>query len=402
MRRYIAQSLVFAVFVLILALTLYPFPETHESLPGVQPWRFSLADLLANVALFVPLGLTLAWSGRPRSRALLLAFATSCGIEIAQIGIPGRFPGLLDVLGNSAGAFLGFTIANGTERWLDPDAHQARRLLATTGIVISGLLMASGWLLVPSQITGPYFLHAPPQVDGLHRFGGTIDEVELNGEGLEMNRIRASDRLHAALAGDFELSVRAHSGGSPPAPSGLLMITGATERSPLLLLVRDGPDLIELHRGNTLRVGLEPVALRFPGVMTKLAAGDPLELIVRRSAGRSCIRLNGLEHCRREPTVGDTWSLFLPQLAQLTGTHPALAFSWIAVLGLPLGFWSRCEHLTIVVLVGVATVAIGVPALSPLRAAGAVELAGALVGYTLGHALARTARRANQSVESAR
>jgi hypothetical protein len=50
----------------------------------------------------------------------------------------------------------------------------------------------------------------------------------------------------------------------------------------------------------------------------------------------------------------------------------------------------------------VATVAIGVPALSPLRAAGAVELAGALVGYTLGHALARTARRANQSVESAR
>jgi hypothetical protein len=88
----------------ILVVTLVPL---HFRLPAelVLTGFVSLSDLIANVALFVPLGFLLAFGGVPRP--LVLGFLLSAAIEICQEFIPGRFPSLLDVATNALGAGIG-------------------------------------------------------------------------------------------------------------------------------------------------------------------------------------------------------------------------------------------------------------------------------------------------------
>ena len=83
---------------------------------------FSEAEVLANVALFVPLGLLL----RPAlphvaSSLLLLGAATaSTAIEVAQYALlPARHPDLVDVLANTCGAAVGIVLADDLVRLVD-------------------------------------------------------------------------------------------------------------------------------------------------------------------------------------------------------------------------------------------------------------------------------------------
>ncbi len=66
-------------------------------------------EFLANIALFVPLGLLLvaAW---PRSNAwvvLLLGYSASATIELVQTLLPSRYPTLSDVIANTIGTAIG-------------------------------------------------------------------------------------------------------------------------------------------------------------------------------------------------------------------------------------------------------------------------------------------------------
>jgi hypothetical protein len=77
-------------------------------------------DLVLNVVLFVPLGVALAWWGARPGRALAIGLALSVAIEIAQLGLPGRFATLRDAACNAAGAWLGAVLALHLARWLAP------------------------------------------------------------------------------------------------------------------------------------------------------------------------------------------------------------------------------------------------------------------------------------------
>jgi len=70
---------------------------------------YPILEFLANVALFVPLGLLLAW-GWPRVRAwviVLIGFVTTVTIECVQWGIPSRFPAISDIVSNTLGTAIG-------------------------------------------------------------------------------------------------------------------------------------------------------------------------------------------------------------------------------------------------------------------------------------------------------
>lgn len=81
-----------------------------------------VADLLLNIAAFVPLGLVLLW-GRTSLRSVGLAFAfglaLSLLIELTQVFRIDRISSLLDLAANSAGAALGGLIAVRWRRALD-------------------------------------------------------------------------------------------------------------------------------------------------------------------------------------------------------------------------------------------------------------------------------------------
>lgn len=81
---------------------------------GIAPYQPSavVLEILANVALFVPVGLLLpfAW---PRLRLWQVTLAgglLSVVIETVQGLMPSRFPTLSDVIANTTGTFLGAVI----------------------------------------------------------------------------------------------------------------------------------------------------------------------------------------------------------------------------------------------------------------------------------------------------
>ncbi|MCL2525326.1 MAG: VanZ family protein [Betaproteobacteria bacterium] len=149
---------------LIVYGSLHPFSGWRDT--GVSPFAFLDAawprywtgfDLIANVAVYLPLGffLTLALSRLPgRFTALLLAIALGAGIsfglEAAQTWLPSRVSSNIDFACNAGGAFLGAVWAQAVgprvfarlaalEHWLvAPIPH------AEMGLTLLGL-----WLLVP-------------------------------------------------------------------------------------------------------------------------------------------------------------------------------------------------------------------------------------------------------------
>lgn len=111
-----------AYIVVVLVITLWPSPPDPGSVPlflrlldwahgAGLPTTFDLvtAEVVANVVMFVPLGLLLATSARvPRAwLAVAAGLALSAAIETTQIALPDRYPTVQDVVANTAGAALG-------------------------------------------------------------------------------------------------------------------------------------------------------------------------------------------------------------------------------------------------------------------------------------------------------
>lgn len=82
---------------------------------GIAPYHSSavVLEVLANVALFVPVGVLLAFAA-PRLRlwqVVVIGALMSGLIETVQAFMPSRFPTLSDVLANTSGAAIGGAIA---------------------------------------------------------------------------------------------------------------------------------------------------------------------------------------------------------------------------------------------------------------------------------------------------
>jgi VanZ family protein len=206
-------------------LTLYPFAFT-SAWPTNPLFRLLTGlshgtDLMQNVILFIPLGVTLRWSLagygiRQRGQILgsmMLAGLLALGIEIAQLIIPGRTAAILDVMANTAGAGLG-------SRWLAPLllpivdqigcwlVHLIRQTPAT-GVVI-GLtiwLGSAGWLLqhwqratLPTNWSDRYTLQIGAADDGRRFWPGYVSFVALYSRAFTEREAHTVDTFQEAVA----------------------------------------------------------------------------------------------------------------------------------------------------------------------------------------------------------
>lgn len=159
-----ASYLALAWLGLVVYGSLHPFSGWRDT--GVSPFSFleggwprywTVFDLAANVAVYLPLGffLTLALSRLPGrftalALATLLAAGVSFGLETLQTWLPSRVPSNLDLACNSLGGLLGALWAKSVgPRIFARIIALEQRLLAPIPHAELGLTLLGLWLLVP-------------------------------------------------------------------------------------------------------------------------------------------------------------------------------------------------------------------------------------------------------------
>lgn len=160
----LSRYLALAWLGLVAYASLHPFAGWRDTgvsplafLEGGWPRYWTVFDLVANVAVYLPLGffLTLALSrlpGRYTALALatLLAGGTSFGLEAVQTWLPSRVPSNLDLACNTLGGLLGALWAQSVgPRVFARLAALEHRLIAPIPHAELGLTLLGLWLLVP-------------------------------------------------------------------------------------------------------------------------------------------------------------------------------------------------------------------------------------------------------------
>ena len=142
-RHPILTVVTVAYLVLVGVLTLSPMPQygresvlwrlvtIFDQYAATRWLDFATVEFLANVAMFVPLGLFFVLLfGRGRWwLAILFGLALTVAIEFAQQFLPSRVPDPRDLVANSIGATLGVLVA------LVMTAAKARRLKGQRSLV---------------------------------------------------------------------------------------------------------------------------------------------------------------------------------------------------------------------------------------------------------------------------
>jgi hypothetical protein len=132
---------------IILLITLVPFrftlPEEIHML-----WTGGVSDTLANIALFVPIGILYPISSRGPLpgrvlRAIMLGAVFSLSIELAQTAEPERYSSVIDVLANTTGTALGAALLLLVMRHLGASSRLRGRI--SLELPLMGLL----YLVVP-------------------------------------------------------------------------------------------------------------------------------------------------------------------------------------------------------------------------------------------------------------
>ncbi|MBP5985875.1 MAG: VanZ family protein [Azonexus sp.] len=160
----LSRYLALAWLGLVAYASLHPFSGWRDTgvspltfLEGGWPRYWTVFDLAANIAVYVPLGffLTLALSrlpGRYTALALatLLAGGISFGLETLQTWLPSRVPSNLDLACNTLGGLLGALWAKAVgPRIFARLAALEQRLIAPIPHAELGLTLLGLWLLVP-------------------------------------------------------------------------------------------------------------------------------------------------------------------------------------------------------------------------------------------------------------
>ncbi|MGE0360576.1 MAG: VanZ family protein [Vicinamibacterales bacterium] len=100
---------------IILVVTTWPWRfQDHSHWASVEWLPFTKyrrpGDWIANIGLFIPLGVAYAWGGTARRRvreAVLLGLGVSLAVELAQVFTHGRAPTVADVIANGLGTWAG-------------------------------------------------------------------------------------------------------------------------------------------------------------------------------------------------------------------------------------------------------------------------------------------------------
>jgi hypothetical protein len=392
-RGRVARALPAIVAGFILLLTLHPTGGDPE------PWTTCLicgsrgtADAVMNVLLFLPLGAALLAGGAGVAAAALLAFSLSLGIEVIQMGVPGRDPSFGDLFFNSVGGLLGALAAASAGRWLAPRRPVAAALSAAAAAGLLLAVAATGTLLRPAYPWNPYFGQWTPELGHLHPYDGRVLEARVAGVPVGPHVVAEFDAVRDGLRGGGPVEVVAVAGTPPPRLASIFSIY-SSRREEIVLIGPRGDDLVhrEFTRASYLR--LDNPERRAAGLMEGVAPGDTVRLRAERTGAGVCLALDDREVCDVGFTPGAGWMLFYDRTGWGERPRALLGAAWLLALAFPFGFWSRRHPWSGLAAAGLAAGVLLVPWRVGLLPFTPLELAGVAAGIGAGAALARLLRQ---------
>ena len=292
----------------ILVATITPVPG-QPTLP--VSWclvcgEHGTADAVANLLLFLPLGVACALAGwRPLS-AVLGAALLSAAVETVQYALPGRDPSLGDVLCNTAGAALGVYATAAALRRRGRPLPAWTPLACATAVLAA--VLAAGALLCPLPPLGDYYATWTVGPEHLDVYDGRVLRVTLSSMPLPDSRLADAATIAGLLRDGAPLEVRAVAGPPPDRLAPLFDIfTGSQEE--VMLLGFDGSDVVYRLRRASKALRLNEPDLRMRGAATGIAPRSPMTVRVWREQDGFCIAVNAREHCGFGWTPGRLWAV---------------------------------------------------------------------------------------------
>jgi hypothetical protein len=341
-------AFVLVALIPVLWLTLRPAPEASFSGAGIFCLicgSQGMANAIRNVVLFVPLGAALALLLGPGARALVAVFLVTAAIESLQFHVPGRNPGLGDLLANFLGGAISVGLVRSSPGWTRLQGPGAALASLVSAAAAWAILLGVAVLFVPDLPRSSYFAHLNPDLAHLEHYDGAVESVRLSGAPMRIGRIDDPEGVRTSLLHGEPVEVVAVAGHSPPALAPLFMITSGAQEEVILLGI-DRDDLVARvrYRGNT--IGFDGPDLRARGTLEGMAPGDRIEAAFVSRGGASCLTLGDRTECGLGPRLEQGWALLL-----YPGGAPAWAMGlfdlvWMAGLFFPFGLFARRHPFT--------------------------------------------------------
>src|SRR5438445_1083454 len=295
---------------------------------------YALADAVANVALFVPLGWALARTGVPCSSGLAVVLKTTIGVEWLQYAvIPGRVASVADILANTLGGVIGLVLPH-LHRWVVETRRRAVCASFVYGVLLSACLEAGE---ATQAVLSPGTLDwTRGAADGSHYVPVTGLLREVRGDGV---LITFDQWLDVPPAKGTDIVVALTSGRPDTGLAHVVIAWMPNGRGWMWLEQRDRD--LHLHLASASdRARLRGHSVWLRHIMP-MAAGErvTVRLVVRPFFYRISVETNAgpvVREARAGP--GDGWRLVTPGEREWGLRTKVLTAGWMAALLWPLGY----------------------------------------------------------------
>lgn len=350
MSRYwsgVQRILVLLALALIALTTLRSVPSQADRVAETG-WQClvcgeaGVTDVILNLLLFLPLGLTLRAIGWPWLRAVGLAALLTISIETAQATLlTGRDASLSDVLANTLGGAFGWWLLPTLMLLRSPDRTRARSVTAALLVASSACWLMTGWGLRPDGSTSaPWVGQRMRQWSGHDLFPGSLGVATLNGIDVPNDQLSMIPTVPDTL--ELSLLLMRRDAATPHRPVSILRVVDGQGRQQLSASQR-GEELLISSRVRASRLLVRTPTWQFANAM-RMPTDVPW-LMEWRWMGNRVELQRGPANGSTPPivqsiplSIGLGWAFVHPFAAAVGTGTPWWTALWLGLWFLPLGW----------------------------------------------------------------